>query len=395
MPRRWARAGVAAGLAAVLAGCSASVLPTVTVTVTVTGSPSGSASGQATAEPDWTPVVEEARGAVYRIQTTNCASGRDGLTATGFAIAEHLIVTAAHVVEYQQQFEVVSDQASGEAQVLGFDAQADVALLWVDTSSGAVLSFAESQPKQADAVAVLGHPDGGELQATTGTVTGLDGTGTVSGDSGTLQREGMLVTDIAQAAGNGGGPVLSADGQVVGVASAHALAYSPDEDRVVPADGTTYAVQPGQFADLLEQWRTNTSAVNTCDPDSVNHVIKNLDTAPAEATDALAALDRFWQAVNEGDFAGAWERLNARGQQVKGSYDRWSTKMTGAQYGDGYLESARAGASTASATVVVNLTESTTAGETRCRVWRLTYSLTNEAGQWLVGPFGGRSIGRC
>ena len=39
--------------------------------------------------------------------------------------------------------------------------------------------------------------------------------------------------------------------------------------------------------------------------------------------------------------------------------------------------------------------ESTTAGETRCRVWRLTYSLTNEAGQWLVGPFGGRSIGRC
>ncbi len=391
MRHRWARAGGAAGLAALLVGCSASVLPTVTVTVTVTPSSAASATPD-----DWTAVVERARGALYRIQTTSCTSGKDGLVATGFAIGEHLVLTAAHVVEYQQEFELSSERGSGGAHVLGFDAQADVALLWLDASADSTLSLTESPPKQSDPVLLLGFPGGvQDVQQTTGTVTGVDGTGTVTDAGGIVQREGMLVTDIATDTGNSGGPLLATDGQVVGVASAHALEYSTGEGRVSPSAGSTYAVQPGQFADQLEQWRTSTSVVNTCDPDSVNHVIKNLDTSPDGAADALAALDSFWLSVNAGDFATAWAKLNTRGQQVKGSYDRWSTKMTGAQYSDGYLESARASTASASATVVVNLTESTTAGETRCRVWRLTYGLTSEAGQWLVGPYGGRSIGRC
>lgn len=389
MRHRWVGA---AGLAAVLAGCSASVLPTVTVTVTVGASPASTTASAA----DWSAVADGARTAVFRIRTANCRSGQPGLVASGFAIDEHLIVTAAHVVEYQQQFQVTSGGSEGVAHVLGFDPQADVALLWVDTSADSTLSFSESAPKQGDVVALLGFPRAAsDLQATPGTVTGLAGIGTLTGDAGTVPREGMLVTDIAGDAGNSGGPLLSADGQVVGVASAQALEHSTSEGRVVPAAGPTYAVQPGRFADLLEQWRASTSAVNTCDPESVHHVIKNLDTAPDEAVDAVSALDSFWLSVNEGDFATAWARLNARGQQVKGSYDRWSARMTGARYSDGYLESTRASASTASATVVVNLTESPTAGDTRCRVWRLTYALTSESGQWLVGPFSGRSIGRC
>ena len=393
--RQWARLGTITCLCAILAGCSGSVLPTVTVTVTVTGAPA-TAQASAGGAVDWASVVDRSRGAVFRIQTTNCSSSAPGVVATGLAIDEHLLVTAAHVVEYQRGFQVSSDASSGEAHVLGFDPRTDVALLWLDSSADSTLSFAETPPKAGDQVAVLGFPQAAtDLQVATGAVTGLDGTGTVTGASGNIQREGMLVTDLATDPGYGGAPVLGPDGRVVGVASSQALAYSSSEGRVVPAQGTGYAVQPGEFADLLEQWRTNTSAVNTCDPDSVNHVIKNLDTAPAGAADALEALDAFWLAVNGADFNGAWRRLNARGQQVKGSFERWSAKMAGAQYSDGYLETARVSGSSGSATVVVNLTESTSAGETRCRVWRLTYALTDESDQWLVGPFSGRSIGRC
>lgn len=136
---------------------------------------------------------------------------------SGFVIrADGLIVTNRHVIVSARAVKV--KLPSGEllpAKVIGADAATDIALLKVTTGPLPVLKLGSSADVSVgDAVIAIGNPFGlGQ------TVTA----GIVSARGRTLEDDpyiDFLQTDAAINFGNSGGPLLSTDGNVVGVTSA-------------------------------------------------------------------------------------------------------------------------------------------------------------------------------
>jgi serine protease Do len=136
---------------------------------------------------------------------------------SGFVIrADGLIVTNRHVIVSARAVQV--KLPSGErlpARVIGADVATDIALLKVTTAPLPMLKLGSSANiSVGDAVIAIGNPFGlGQ------TVTA----GIVSARGRTLEDDpyiDFLQTDAAINFGNSGGPLLSTDGDVVGVTSA-------------------------------------------------------------------------------------------------------------------------------------------------------------------------------
>ena len=136
---------------------------------------------------------------------------------SGFIIrADGLIVTNRHVIVSARSVQVkLSDGQRLPAKVIGADAATDIALLKVTTGPLPTLNLGSSANiSVGDAVIAIGNPFGlGQ------TVTA----GIVSARGRTLEDDpyiDFLQTDAAINFGNSGGPLLSTDGDVVGVTSA-------------------------------------------------------------------------------------------------------------------------------------------------------------------------------
>lgn len=135
---------------------------------------------------------------------------------SGFIIrADGLIVTNRHVIEGARTVRVkLADGREFHAQVIGTDATTDIALLRVSAGSLPVLRLESSDKiSVGDPVIAIGNPFGlGQ------TVTA----GILSARARSLEVDpyiDFLQTDAAINFGNSGGPLLSTDGAVVGVAS--------------------------------------------------------------------------------------------------------------------------------------------------------------------------------
>lgn len=143
----------------------------------------------------------------------------DGL-GTGFLIgSDGTALTAYHVVFGVTHLSVtMSNGQRYRARLIGYDDQRDLAVLKVEWPKNALprpfLRLTESQPNPADAVLVIGNGGGTFLRPKTGRLQGID-TASVRADfaANTLQIAAPVLP------GDSGGPVLSRQGQVVGVVS--------------------------------------------------------------------------------------------------------------------------------------------------------------------------------
>jgi S1-C subfamily serine protease len=141
---------------------------------------------------------------------------------SGFVIDKAgYIVTNYHVVANAQSVHVsFSNNDSMKAQIVGKDPATDVALLKVEASSRALkpLSLGDSdRVLVGDQVAAIGNPLGLDRSITLGIVSALHRSLT-SPEGTPIDR--VIQTDAALNHGNSGGPLLNAQGQVVGVSSA-------------------------------------------------------------------------------------------------------------------------------------------------------------------------------
>jgi S1-C subfamily serine protease len=142
------------------------------------------------------------------------------------------IVTNAHVVTDAEQgggtggepikaadevYVEFSDRNQVEADIIGFDPDADVALLKVDPDGldlkplelGSSADVAVGEP-----VAAIGSPFGEEQSLSVGIISATDR----SIDSLTkFKIDGALQTDASINPGNSGGPLLNQEGQVIGI----------------------------------------------------------------------------------------------------------------------------------------------------------------------------------
>jgi S1-C subfamily serine protease len=157
--------------------------------------------------------------------------GGSAAEGSGFVINSNgEIATNAHVVtdasaggtsgeihEAEQVYVQFTDRNQVKAKVVGFDPQADVALLQVDPDGLDLhpLQLATTEKvKVGQPVAAIGSPFGEDNSLSVGVVSATDRTI----DSLTnFKIEGAIQTDASINPGNSGGPLLDAEGNVIGI----------------------------------------------------------------------------------------------------------------------------------------------------------------------------------
>jgi S1-C subfamily serine protease len=182
-------------------------------------------------------VYDQDGAGVVSVEVASSEAGPGG--GSGFVLDEEgHIVTNQHVVEGAESVSVrFSNGAREEAQVVGEDPSTDVALLEVEVSKGQLrpLTLGDSDAVGVgDPVIAIGNPLGLGTSVTTGIVSA---TGRPIDAPNGYTIDGAVQTDAAISSGNSGGPLLDAQGSVIGVTS-----------QVASADGTGGYAQGLGFA---------------------------------------------------------------------------------------------------------------------------------------------------
>jgi serine protease Do len=190
--------------------------------------PKTAITGGAVAPLSFAPIVKAADPSVVTIRTSVAdahGKAREGV-GTGFIIDQDgLILTNNHVVGGAKSVSVrTSDERDFTAQVLGFDAPTDMAVLQLKDASNAsklsAIALADSDATEVgDWVIAIGNPFRLSHSVSVGIVSGKGRTQ----EDVPLDPAGyydFLQTDASINPGNSGGPLLNLQGEVVGINTA-------------------------------------------------------------------------------------------------------------------------------------------------------------------------------
>jgi S1-C subfamily serine protease len=158
---------------------------------------------------------------------------------TGMVIsANGLVLTNNHVIDQATSVSatLVVNSKTYPAQVVGYDAADDVALLQLQGASGlkAITVGDSDKIKVGEAVLALGNAGGrGGLPSTAqGTINALNRTIQASDNGANTQEtlHGMIQTDAPIQEGDSGGPLVNSDGKVIGMnTAANASSFGPGQ----------------------------------------------------------------------------------------------------------------------------------------------------------------------
>jgi S1-C subfamily serine protease len=167
------------------------------------------------------------------VVNTNLAYQHGSAAGSGIVLTPSgEVLTNNHVIRGATTIKVVvpQTQKTYAARVLGYNVNADVALLQLQHASGLATATIGDSSKLArgQAVTAVGNAGGtGSLTVTTGRITGLARTITVSDDQGGSVRLANLVeTDASLQPGDSGGALLDSAQHVIGMNSAASAGFS-------------------------------------------------------------------------------------------------------------------------------------------------------------------------
>jgi serine protease Do len=129
--------------------------------------------------------------------------------------ADGLVLTNHHVVENADEIIVrLADRREFEAELVGSDAETDIAVLRIPADNLPTLGFGDSNSlRQGEWVIAIGSPFQFEQSVTAGIVSAKGRTQVQQ------QYVPFIQTDVAINRGNSGGPLIRTDGTVVGINS--------------------------------------------------------------------------------------------------------------------------------------------------------------------------------
>jgi S1-C subfamily serine protease len=171
-------------------------------------------------------IYEGAKHGVVQVTSTSVVSDsffgaqEQQAQGSGFVIdKDGHVVTNYHVVEGAKKVQVsFSDEEQMNATVVGTDPSTDIAVLKIQGAMSRSLTPLtlgdSSQVKVGDAVVAIGNPFGLERTVTAGIVSALQRQ--IQAPNG-FQIDEVIQTDAAINHGNSGGPLLNANGDVIGV----------------------------------------------------------------------------------------------------------------------------------------------------------------------------------
>jgi S1-C subfamily serine protease len=176
---------------------------------------------------------------------------RQQALGSGFVIDKSgRIITNFHVVEGAEDVEVsFSNRDSVKARIVGKDPSTDLAVLKVDVDARALtpLQLGNSdRVRVGDSVVAIGNPLGYERSVTAGIVSALHRPLTAPND---FTIDDVIQTDAAINSGNSGGPLIAANGKVIGVNTAIATGNTGARGNI----GIGFAVPVNTVRDVASQ----------------------------------------------------------------------------------------------------------------------------------------------
>src|SRR6202035_719445 len=168
---------------------------------------------------------------------------------SGIVLGEGKVLTNAHNVRGDRVTVTFTDGRTAEGTVAGRDIDGDLAVIDVDTSGAPALPWADGAPAEIGMpVFALANPGGRGLRVTFGFVSGVERS--FRGPRG-RRITGSLEHTAPLLPGSSGGPVLDADGQLLGI---NTNRLGEGFYLAIPADETLRG-----RADALARGETSTS----------------------------------------------------------------------------------------------------------------------------------------
>ena len=192
-------------------------------------------------------IYEQIASACVRIEVFDKSGKGYGLGSGFFIDSNGKLVTNYHVIRTAYSIKVYN-YAGREYEVesiLGYNSKEDVAVIKVKSTSNPFLEIASTDSiRTGDSVYTLGSPLG---------VDNVFTAGIVSNASVGVSGKDMIAFTAPIASGNSGGPLVNADGRVVGIntstaTNAQALNFAVKTERITELDITT----PLNMSDIYE-----------------------------------------------------------------------------------------------------------------------------------------------
>ena len=133
---------------------------------------------------------------------------------SGIVLGDGRVLTNAHNVRGSHATVTFADGRTAEGNVTGHDVDGDLAVIEADTGQVPALPWATAVPAIGTPVFALANPGGRGLRVTFGTVSGIDRS--FRGPRG-VRITGSLEHTAPLLPGSSGGPVLDAQGQLLGI----------------------------------------------------------------------------------------------------------------------------------------------------------------------------------
>ena len=189
----------------------------------------------------------------------------------------------------------------------------------------------------------------------------------------------MIEIDAAITHGSSGGPVIEADGGVVGLVDAEALQGGP---------GRRLAVSSAVAKPLVEAWTNHPQPMSEPSCASVpgpnGKPLPASDIPTTEARQALTTLDVYFRSINNGDFPTAVAQL-----PHPGSVAEFAKGVTSSHHSD--FEIASVSSRSGSPVVWLAFTSEQDPGQgpagreqETCTIWSLDFSFAQRNGLWLI-----------
>ena len=231
----------------------------VTAHVTTLPSAAGSTAGgrrevSSTTTLTATQIYQRDSSGVVSIKATTAEGGDTG---TGIVLNdEGLILTNNHVISDGTSITVSPGKSSNvtrTATVVGADANSDLALIKIDPSGLGLQPLklvSSSSVEVGDAVYAIGNPYGLDETLTKGIVSAL-GREIAAPDGAPIKN--AIQTDAALNPGNSGGPLLNAQGEVIGVNSQIASDAASSEGSQPGSTGVGFAVSSDTVSEAIKK----------------------------------------------------------------------------------------------------------------------------------------------
>ena len=148
-------------------------------------------------------------------KSTVLVDARRRMPASGIVFAPDLVLTANHVIEKDEDINIVlADGTDVSAKLAGRDAGSDLAVLKLERAAGTAAEVTKSPARLGQIALALARPSRAGIEASLGTVSAVGGP-VQTGRGGMLER--YYRTDSISYPGFSGGPLVAADGTILGL----------------------------------------------------------------------------------------------------------------------------------------------------------------------------------